>query len=181
MSKVMKKYMMRDYEDRIGDTEDALLISVRGVPANDNNRLRLSLRKDDIDVVVIRNDLAKHVFADSKLSSLTPLLEGPSALAFGGETVIDVARSLVKWAKEIENLELKGAVLDGELFEGHEGVERLSNFPTREEAIANLVTLILSPGRNIAGAVSSPGGNIAGILKTVQEKRENGEAIEKVA
>lgn len=181
MSKVMKKYMMRDYRDRIGDVEDALLISIRGVPANDNNRLRLSLRENDIEVIVIRNDLAKHVFADSKLSGLTPLLEGPSALAYGGETVIDVARSLVKWAKEIEHLELKGAVLDGELYAGEEGVKRLSNFPTRDEAIANLVMLILSPGRNIAGSIKAPGGNIAGILKTIQEKHENGEAIEKIA
>jgi large subunit ribosomal protein L10 len=87
----------------------------------------------------------------------------------------------VKWAKKVENLELKGAVLDGVLFEGEAGVKRLSDFPTREEAQAKVVTMVLSPAKNLAGAVTSPAKNIAGILKTIEEKLEKGETIAKVS
>ncbi len=180
MSKAVKKFMMRDYSDRLGDVEDALLISIRGIEANENNRMRLGLLEKDIRITVIRNNLAKHTFGESKLSNLGPLLEGPSALAYGAESVVDVARELVKWAKEVENLELKGAVLDGELYEGEAGVERLSKFPTRDEAIADAVTLILSPGRKLMGSIKGPGGRLMGIVKAIEEKLEKGEAIEKV-
>ncbi|MGP1346980.1 MAG: 50S ribosomal protein L10 [Phycisphaerales bacterium] len=180
MSKVVKEFMIRDYQDRVGDCQDAVLISIRGIPANKNNAFRQKLKQQNIQVTVIRNGLAKHAFADSGLSGLGPLLEGPSALAYGAESVVDVARALVKWTDELEQLELKGAVLDGQLFEGKAGVERLSKFPTRDEAIAEAVTLILSPGRKLMGAVKGPGGRLMGIVKAIEEKLEKGETIAKV-
>lgn len=180
MSKPVKNWMMRDYQELLGDTEDALLISVRGMSANDNNALRQDLAQKDIAVTVIRNTLARKAFADSPLSGLSPLLEGPSALAYGAESVVDVARALVDHAEKKAKLELKGAVLDGQLFEGEEGVKALSKYPTREEAIAKVVTVVLSPGRNIAGAAGAPAANIAGILKAIEDKLEKGETIAKV-
>ncbi|MEM1423821.1 MAG: 50S ribosomal protein L10 [Planctomycetota bacterium] len=180
MSKPVKNMLIRDYQERLGDTTDALVVSIRGIEANDNNNLRQALAAKDIKITVVRNNLLKHAFGDSTLSNAEPLMSGPSALAYGAESVVDVARELVKWAKEIENLELKGAVLDGELFEGEEGVERLSKFPTREEAIAQTVTLILSPAQNLVGAAMGPGAALASIVKTIEEKLEKGEEIAKV-
>ncbi len=180
MSKPVKELIMRDYTDRLGGVEDALVISIRGIGANENNRLRQGLAQMQIRVTVIRNSLAKTAFAETGLAGLGPVLEGPSALAYGAESVIDVARELVKWAKEIKQLELKGAVLDGQLFAGAAGVEALSKYPTREEAIAKAVTLILSPGRNLMAQIKGPGSRVAGLIKAIEEKLENGEAISRV-
>lgn len=179
MSKPVKEMMMRDYAEKLGEHTDAVLISVRGIPANDTNRMRVGLQKKDIRVTVIRNALARRAFEESPLGSIGPLLTGPSALAYGAESVVDVARELVRWAKEVEQLELKGAVLDGQLFEGAEGVEALSKLPTREEAIAQAVTLVLSPARNLVGAVRGPGAALASIVKAIEEKLEKGESITK--
>ena len=180
MSKPIKNMMIRDYQERLGDTTDALVVSIRGIPANDNNRLRQELAKQDIKITVVRNNLHRHAFGDTPLGNLEPVMEGPSALAYGAETVVDVARELVKWAKEIEQLELKGAVLDGQLFEGEAGVEQLSKFPTRDEAIAQAVTLILSPARNLVASVKGPGSSLASLVKAIEDKLEKGEAIAKV-
>ncbi len=177
MSKPVKQMMIRDYTDRLKGVENALVVSIRGVGANDNNKLRVGLAKRDIKVVVVRNALARRAIEGSALDGLSAMLEGPSALAFGGESVIDVARELIKWAKDVQNLELKGAILDGDVFEGAAGVERLSKYPTRDEAIAQDVTLILSPGRRLMGAIQGPGGRVMGIVKTIQEKLEKGETV----
>ncbi len=180
MSKPVKEIMIREYASKLEGVDDALLVSIRGVGANDNNRMRLGLAEKEITVTVIRNNLAKHSIKGGGLETLEPLLKGPTAFAYGAESVVDVARELVKWAKDIAQLELKGAVLDGTLFEGAAGVLALSKFPTRDEAIAQNVGLILSPGRILGGAVMGPGAAIASILKTIEEKLENGEAIAKV-
>lgn len=180
MSKPVKEMMIRDYQDRLGDAENAVVISIRGIEANENNRFRVGLFQEGIRVMVVRNSLAKKAISDSGLSGLGEILDGPSAMSWGGESVINVARELVKWAKEIEQLELKGAILDGELFEGEAGVVELSKYPTRDEAIAQNITLILSPGRNLLGAVKGPGGRLVGIVKAIEEKLENGETIAKV-
>lgn len=179
MSKVVKDMLMSDYRNRLDGVENALLISIRGVPANANNNLRMELARKNIKITVIRNNLARRAFADTSLEGLESLLEGPTAIAYGAESVVDVARELVKWAKQVKQLELKGAVLDGQLFEGAKGVEALSKFPTREEAIAKAVTLILSPGRNLMAQVKGPGARVAGIIKAIEEKLEKGETIAK--
>lgn len=180
MSKPVKEFMMRDYQEWIDGQESALVVSIRGIPANENNRLRQELAKQNISVHVVRNTLARKAFAETPLAGLTPLLDGPSAIAYGGETVVDAARELVKWAKEVENLELKGAILDGELFEGADGVERLSKLPTREEALSQAVTLVLSPGRKLVGQIKGPGSRLVGVVKAIEEKLEKGEEITKV-
>lgn len=76
---------------------------------------------------------------------------------------------------------LKGAVLDGEYFDGEDGVKLLGTFPTKAEAQAKVVTLVLSPARNLMGAVKGPGGRVLGIVKSIEEKLEKGEAIAKIA
>lgn len=177
MSKAIKELLRRDYLDRLEGVDDALVVSIRGVGANDNNRLRADLAKRDIKITVVRNNLARRAFADTPLAELTPLLEGPSALAYGAQSVVDVARELVKWAKIIQNLELKGALLDGRLFEGDKGVEALSKLPTRDEAIVNAVTLVLSPGRNLVAQLTGPGARIVGVINAIEEKLESGETI----
>lgn len=181
MSKPVKNLMIRDYGERLGERGDALLISVRGIDANTTNRLRQELAAKDIKFTVIRNALARQVVRDSGLAALEPLLKGPSALAYGAESVIDVARELMKWSQQIEKLEMKGAVLDGQLFAGRAGVEALSKFPTREEALAKLVGSILGPARKIASCAKAPASKLAGAIKTIEDKLEKGEAIVKVA
>lgn len=180
MSKTIKEILIRDYSARLEGTEDALVISLRGVSANDNNAMRAGLAAKQIRVTVVRNNLVRQAIAGTGLETLLPLFKGPNALAYGAQSVVEVARELMDLAKDVANLELRGACLDGELFEGKAGVERLSKFPTRDEAIVQAVTLVLSPARNLVGAITGPGSGIAGLLKAIADKLEQGDAIEKV-
>lgn len=181
MSKTVKNLMIRDYQNRIAGISDALVISIRGVGAIENNKMRLDLRKKNVRITVMRNNLASHAMKGTPLAGLEKIMTGPTALAYGESGVIDAARAIVEWAKTIEKLELKGAILDGVLFEGKKGVEELSKFPTKKEAQATVVSLILGPARKIMGQVKGPGGKVMGIIKSVQEKLEKGEAISKIA
>lgn len=179
MSRPVKNMIVEEYTERFGETDAALVIDIRGITANQNNSLRLDLAKQNVRITVVKNSLAKKAFSGTKLEKLAEVLDGPSALAHGGESVVNVARTLVDWAKKIEKLDLKGAILDGEVFAGAEGVKRLSTFPTREEAQAKVVTLILSPARNVMGAVKGPGSKVLAVVKSVEEKLEKGETISK--
>lgn len=181
MSKPIKEMVMRDYKARIGDTSDAMIINIRGVNAINTTAIRKDLAKKKIKVTIVRNALAKKLFQGTGLEPLSKMLAGPSALAFGGQSVVEVAREIVEIAKKFPTIELKGAVLDGTLYEGKKGVEELSKFPTKDEAIANVVTLVVSPGRKLLGQIKGPGSNVAGIIKAIETKLEKGETIAKKA
>jgi large subunit ribosomal protein L10 len=179
MSKPVKELLIADYKKRFEDLDGALIVDIRGMNANDNNDLRLGLQKKKIRVTVVKNTLARKALSGTNLEGLSVGLEGPTALAYGAESVVDVARELVDWARKIKQLTLKGAILDGTYYDGVEGVKRLSTFPTKEEAQARVVTLILSPARKVVGAALAPGSKILGIVKEIQSRLEKGEVIAK--
>jgi large subunit ribosomal protein L10 len=181
MSKKIKEMMVRDYQSRLAGTDDAMLISIRGVKAIPTTRLRKGLAGKKIKITVVRNTLAKKALAGTKLEPLAKLLTGPSALAYGGSSVVEVAREVVKLIAGMPEVELKGAILDGQLFEGKKGCTELSKFPTKDEAIADVVSLIVGPGRKLMAQIKGPGATIGGIIKSIETKLEKGETITKKA
>lgn len=184
MSKTMKTMIMRDYKARIAaGTEqfpDAMLISIRGMKGVDTTKLRHTLAKKSIKITVVRNALARKTFDGSALGAFADLLSGANALAYGAGSVVEVAREVVALAAKMPTLELKAAVLDGTLYAGKAGVVELSKFPTRVEAIAEAVTLVVSPARKLMGQVQGPGRKVGGLIKAIEAKLEKGEAIAKV-
>lgn len=177
MSKQIKELVVDDYKRRFAELEGALVIDIRGIAANDNNAMRMGLHGQAVRITVVKNTLARKAFAGTALEALGPVLDGPAALAYGGDSVVEVARALVEWARKVQALDLKGAVLDGELFEGEAGVKRLSDFPTREEAQARVVQIVLTPGGRVVGCAKAPGSKILGIVKEIEERLERGETI----
>ncbi|RNC80745.1 MAG: 50S ribosomal protein L10 [Phycisphaera sp.] len=179
MSKPMKDMMVSDYQSRLGDSSEAIVVSLRGIDAEGTETVRSKMRQSAVSVAVMKNSLARKAFEGTALEALNPVMKGQNALIFGERSVVEVAREFIELIKDFPDIELKGAVLDGELYEGDEGVKRLSQFPTRDEALSDAVGLILGPGRNLLGQIKGPGSNIAGLLKAIEDKLEKGEAISK--
>ncbi len=177
MSKPIKSLITNSYQNRFADIDSAVLIDIRGVGANENMRLRQDLADKQIRVTVVKNSLARAAFKGTALEQLNELLEGPNAMVYGGQSVVEVARELITVVKQIKTIEFKGAIMEGTLF-GPNEVEALSKYPTREEAIAQVVQIFLSPAQNVIGAALGPGRKVASLVKAVEEKLEKGETIQ---
>lgn len=180
MSKPVKNLITEGYKKQFGSIDGAVLVDIRGIKSNDNNKLRAGLAGKRVKVTVVKNSLAKRAFSGTKLESIAKLLDGPSALVYGGDSVVDVAREVLAQLKTMENVQIKGALMDGEIFPADK-VEALSKYPTRPEAQAQVIQLFLGPASQVVGSVVSAGNAIAGIIKTLEEKLEKGEAIAKIA
>lgn len=183
MSKPVKELIVESYKQQFAGVSGAVLVDIRGINANDNNRLRSSLAEKDVKVTVVKNTLARKAFENTDLEAISQMLEGANALVYPVSqetTVVNVARELMSWAKEVPNLEFRGALMEGVHFAADE-VEALSNYPTREEAQAEVVQLLLAPAQKLVGSVLGPGQQVAGLLKSIEEKLEKGESITKVA
>jgi len=181
MSKPVKNLITKSYEQQFANLSGAVLVDIRGVNATDNNRLRSGLAEKQIKVTVVKNSLAKRAFGAGELAPLGELMQGPSAMVYPTDeeaSVVSVARELLTWAKEVENLEFKGALMEGITF-GPDEIEALSKYPTKEEAQAQVVQLLLSPAQNLVGQIVGPGRKVASLVDAIREKLENGEEIKK--
>jgi len=182
MSKTIKEMIVREYRTRFEGVEGAVAVELRGLDSTTTNRMRSHLRSKDVRVTVVKNSLAKRAWAGSALEPLSPSLVGATAVVFGrGPSVVDVAREIVGWArahdKKREKFHFKGAVLEGVYYDGPAGVEKLSRMPTRDEAISQVITIVLSPAKTLVGAAVGPGRRVLGIVKEIESRLEKGETI----
>ena len=108
MSRPVKELIVDEYKRRFADVDDALVVDIRGIDANENNTLRLGLGEKSIRITVVKNTLARKALEGTSLAPLTSVLDGPAAIAYGADSVIDVARELVAWARKVQHLEQRG-------------------------------------------------------------------------
>ena len=177
MSKKVKNLIQKELSDRFKDLDAVAVINPRGIDAIKNNNIRRKLHGKGLRMTVVKNALAKRAVGEGSklLKGFDELLKGPSAVIYGKASVSTVARLLLDEKKADEKIELRGIYFDGEVYIGDKGVEQVSKLPTREEAIGQLVALILSPAKNLAGAIKGPAGKLAGIVKTIEEKAKEKE------
>ncbi len=172
MSKFVKELLQKEFESLLGDTREFVVISTDGVDGNSNNQMRGELSEKGIRLRVVRNALIRKAMDNVDISEAKDLFaEGPCTLVYGGDSVVDVAKEVVDWAKKLKTIELKGAYIDGELVYDT-GVVDLSKMPNRAELQSQIVQIALTPGSNVAGAVGGPASAIAGCLKTIIDKGE---------
>lgn len=175
MSKKVKGYIQQEYKNRFQDVSECLVVSLRGLNGVDNNMFRGDLLAKDIRLQVVKNSLARRAFEDLGHEGIGRILNGPSAIAYGGDSIIDVAKVMVEWSEKLEALEIKGGYLEEKVLDA-KAAESLSKMPNRQELQGTIVAQALSPGGNLGGILKGPAGRIAGCIKALIEKLEGAEA-----
>ncbi len=170
MSKPVKELLAKELAKRLEGVTSLAMVNFMGVDAVSANGIRSRLMKKNIRLRVVKNSVARTALRSVGLEGAADLLEGPCAIAYGADSVVTVVRELLDAGKDSPNLIVKAAYMEGEAF-GADEIQRLSKFPNRDEAIAQVVTAVLSSGRNLAACLVGPGAKLASILKTIEEKQ----------
>lgn len=175
MSKYVKDLLTDDIKSRLDGCDSLFVVNIQGIGAVANQRLRSELRSKNIELMVIKNSLARRATKDTPLAPAFEGVDGPAAVVFGGEDVVAVAKELVRIAKDkqYEPFTAKGGVMDGAPLTS-EDVEKVSKWPSREEQLSILLGQILSPGSTLCGQLVGPGGALASQIKEVEERAGGG-------
>jgi len=173
MSKYVKEVLKAQLEKKIADEhiQEFLVLDTKGIGGVDNNLMRGALKEKSVHLLVVRNLLFKRALREKGMEAATSLFEGPCTLAYGGDSIVDVAKEAIEWSKKLPAVEVKGAFVEGTIYD-HSGVDALSKMPTRVELQGRIAGCVCSPGGRIGGALMGPAGVIAGCVKSIIEKAE---------
>jgi large subunit ribosomal protein L10 len=152
------------------DAADAVwVVDYRGLTVKQAEDLRAKIREQGATFKVYKNSFAERAFADLELPSLGTILEGPSAFVFVSGDPVASAKTLKGFAKENENLEVKGGILNGEVVTA-EQVKAIADLPSRDELIAKLIGSIRSPLAGIVQVLNGPASKLVRTLDAIAEK-----------
>ncbi|MCC9642200.1 50S ribosomal protein L10 [Rhodopirellula sp. JC740] len=174
MSKYVKELVTRDLKRRLEGVEDAVLVNCSGMDANTTNELRGELSGKDIQMMVVKNSLARRA---TEGTSLHPAFEGTNgqvAVLWGSSDFVSLVKEAVRLDKDDEKFEkfvTTGGVLDGEKLDP-DAIKAVSKWPSREEQISMLVGQILGPGATLSAAMLGPGKTLNSQIKSKGEGEE---------
>ncbi len=176
MSKYVKNLITDHLRDRLRGVSDALVVNMIGLDSAATTQLRKELREKNIHVMVVKNSLAARATEGTPLGAMFENLTGTSALCWGSEDIISLAKEVVRLAQDEKfgPFTARGGVMDGERLSA-EQVEAVSKWPNRQEQLAMLVGQILGPGATLAAQLLGPGGALASQIAQKAEGEEGAE------
>ena len=172
MKKEVKDTIINDLGAKLKEYPHFYLVDVTGLNAEATSNLRRKCFKNDIKMVVVKNKLLHKAFEASEIDfePLYPALKGNTAVLFA--QVANVPAKLLKEYKMEGIPALKGAYAEEGIYMGADQLDTLSSIKSKEEVIAEIVSLLQSPAKNVISALQSGANTIHGVLKTLGERPE---------
>ena len=172
MKKEVKDTIINDLGAKLKEYPHFYLVDVTGLNAEATSNLRRKCFKNDIKMVVVKNKLLHKAFeaSDIDFEPLYPALKGNTAVLF--TQVANVPAKLLKEYKKEGIPALKGAYAEEGINMGADQLETLASIKSKEEVIAEIVSLLQSPAKNVISALQSGANTIHGVLKTLGERPE---------
>ena len=153
--------------EKLDRAEVVIVTDYRGLTVTEITELRQKLRPHGIEYHVVKNTLAGFAANTTGKSGLSEFLEGPTAIAFGYDDVVQPAKVLQEYMRSSETtLAIKGGLL-GDKPLTTEDITALAKLPPKEELIGKVVGLVQSP---LYGLVNVLNGNLRGLVGVLQAR-----------
>ncbi|MCI6703181.1 MAG: 50S ribosomal protein L10 [Prevotella sp.] len=172
MKKEVKDTIIVELGEKLKEYPHFYLVDIAGLNAEATSNLRRKCFKNEIKLVVVKNTLLHKAFeaSDVDFGPLYDTLKGNTAVMF-----CQTANVPAKLLKEYEKdgvPTLKAAYAEEGFFVGAEKLEELASLKSKNEVIAEIVSLLQSPAKNVVSALQSGANTIHGVLKTLGERPE---------
>jgi large subunit ribosomal protein L10 len=170
MRRAEKVESVGELEGDFGRATVAILAEYRGLTAGQMNRLRKAVREADGRCKVAKNKLARRALDERRREAMSPLLKGPLALIIGYRDPVAIAKLAVKFAEELPNLQIKGALLGDRVLPEPE-VKALAALPSREVLLAQFLGLLQAPASRLLRTLNEPGAQLARLVAQLEKKK----------
>jgi large subunit ribosomal protein L10 len=172
MDRTEKREFIAQLSAVFADTSFVLVAQNKGLTVADVSELRRRMRAAGATYKVAKNRLAMLALDGTRFQAVSPLLKGPTALAWSTDPVA-VAKTAVDFAKGNDKFVILGGALGTQAL-NLDGIRALSELPSLETLRAQLLGLIQTPATRIAGVLQAPGSQLARVFSAFAKKDEGG-------
>jgi large subunit ribosomal protein L10 len=165
-----KRETIDDLRTQLESSRTLIVSEYRGLKVKEISEIRRALRKQNVAYRVVKNRLLRIAAQDNAVAdALTPLLVGPTAIAFGDDEAA-TAKAVIDATKPFRIVRITGGVLGSTAIDA-DGVTRLAALPSRETLLAETIGAIAAPMSTMAGLFDAPLRDVAGLVQALIDKR----------
>jgi large subunit ribosomal protein L10 len=135
-----------------------------GITVSQMTAMRKKARETGVYLRVVKNTLASRAVVGTDYECVKDALVGPLLYAFSTEEPGAAGRLIKEFAKGNDKLQAKVVSMGGKLMPGSD-LEKLASLPTRDQAIAMLLSVLIEPATRVAR-----------VFKAIGEQKEAAQA-----
>lgn len=166
-----KKAIVAEVNEAASGALSLVLADYRGMSSAGMTGLRAKARQEKVYVKVVRNTLARRAVEGTEYECVKDVLVGPTLFAFSMEDPGAAARLLKDFAKENQAFEIKALAVGGELL-GADQIDRLATLPTREQALAMLMSVLQAPVTKLARTFKEVPAKVTRVVAAVRDQKQ---------
>ena len=172
MKKEVKDTIIVELGEKLKEYPHFYLVDLTGLNAEATSSLRRKCFKNEIKMVVVKNTLLHKAFeaSDVDFEPLYTSLKGTTAVMF--THTANLPAKLIKDYEKEGIPALKAAYAEESIYVGADKLAELAALKSKNEVIAEIVSLLQSPAKNVVSALQSGANTIHGVLKTLGERPE---------
>lgn len=159
---------------RLRDSSTAVLADYRGLTVAQMEELRRKLRGAGVEMVVVKNTLARRAAEAAGFGALRKELVGPIAMAFAQEDLSAPARLLSDYIRANRRMVIKSGLLQGQVIDGAT-VAQLADLPSREVLISRLLGTMQAPLGTLARTLQEPLSKLSRTLEALRVRKAEGD------
>lgn len=156
--------------EKFGKSKAAFLVNFKGMSVEQVTTLRKKLVPVESEMKVVRNTLAVRALLDHpKSEGIKDDFVGNNAIIFAYGDAAASAKALSDFAKDVELLQLKSGVMDGQRFDAN-GVKALASLPSKDVLRAMLLGTLQAPMSKFVGTLNAVPSGFVRVLAAQKDK-----------
>ena len=164
-----KVQIVSNLVDDLSRSTIIIATNYQGLLAKQMAELRNALAKAGVGYHVVKNTLVYRAADQAGKPQLREIIEGPVALAFGYDDVVNTAKALNQYIKSSAlSLQIIGGLLGNRILLPEEVVS-LANLPAREVLISKLIGQLQAPIITLHNILNLP---LQGLLNVLQNRAQ---------
>lgn len=170
MDRTEKREFVASLATVFAETSMVVVSRNEGMTVDQVTKLRVQMRAAGATYKVAKNRLATIALDGTRFEGISPLLKGPTALAWARDPVA-VAKVAVEFAKTCDKFVVLGGAL-GTTTLNVDGIKALAELPSLDALRGKLLGLIQAPATKIAGVLAAPAGQLARVFGAYAKRDE---------
>ena len=170
LSLAQKKAVVEEVAEIARSAHSAVAAEYRGLTVTEMTTLRESAKRSGVYLRVVRNTLARRAVEGTDFECIQDRLAGPLVLAFSRDEPGAAARIMRDYAKSNDKLVVSFVAFDGKAMDAP-AIDELASLPTREEALARLMSVLLAPATKLARTIAEPHAGLARVVDAMRAGR----------